>query len=81
MGHSKNSLSKKKVSRDIEKVYSKAEFIKKLRRFADSLEKNESFVIQIAKEKIRVPKEALVNIEHEREKGQEEIEFQIKWQS
>lgn len=74
----KNPLKEKK-SRDIEKTYPKAEFIKKLRRFADALENNKPFVIQIAKERVHVPKGALVNIEHEREKDLEEIEFQIKW--
>ena len=35
--------------------------------------------IQIAGERIYVPKRAIYNIEHEREDGQEEIEFQLKW--
>ena len=69
----------KKTSRDIEKMYTKADFIKKLRRFADALETGRTFSIQIAGEKISVPKNAVINIEHEREKGMEEIEFQIKW--
>jgi len=69
----------KKNKRDIEKAYSRSEFIKKLHRFADALEADKNFTIQIANEKIRVPKDALVNIEHERGKDEEEIEFQIKW--
>lgn len=73
------NFMKKRKTIDIEKVYSKAEFIKKLRRFADALEAEKKFFIQIAGEKISVPKNAVVNIEHEREKGAEEIEFQIKW--
>ena len=71
---------KKRKTRDIEKAYSKAEFIKKIRRFADALEAGKKFSIQIAGEKISVPKNAIINIEHEREKGAEEIEFQIKWE-
>jgi len=54
-------------------------FIAKLRRLADSLEKGKPFAIQIAGERIYVPVRATCNIEHEREEGQEEIEFQIKW--
>lgn len=69
----------KKKKRDIEKTYPKKEFIKKLRRFADALENDENFTIQIAGERLRVPKGASVNIEHEREAGEEEIEFQIRW--
>lgn len=65
--------------RDIEKTYTTEQFVEKLRRLADSLEKGERFDIQIAGERIYVPKHAVFNIEHEREDGAEEIEFQIKW--
>lgn len=68
-----------KSERDVEKSYPMPDFISKLRRLADSLEKGEQFEIQIAGERIYVPVRATYNIEHEREEGQEEIEFQIKW--
>lgn len=67
--------------RDIEKTYPIEEFIAKLRRLADCLEKEEPFEIQIAGERLYVPVRAVYNIEHEREDGAEEIEFQIKWDS
>lgn len=67
------------AERDIEKVYSTAEFVAKLRRLADALETNEKFEIQIAGERIYVPVRAEFSIEHERTGGTEEIEFQIKW--
>lgn len=51
----------------------------KLRRFADAIETGERFSIQIAGERITVPAKARFNIEHERSKEEEEIEFQIKW--
>lgn len=66
-------------NRDIEKHYTTKQFVEKLRRLADSLEKGERFDIQIAGERIYVPAHATFNIEHEREDGAEEIEFQIKW--
>ena len=66
--------------RDIEKVYSKDEFIAKLRRLADAIEQNENFRISIAGEAIYVPDRATFSIEHERGDGEHEIEFQIKWQ-
>ena len=69
----------KKKSRDIEKVYPKKDFIKKLRRLADALEADKKFNIQVAGERLNIPKEAIVNIEHERSKEGEELEFQIKW--
>ncbi|MHB0915412.1 MAG: amphi-Trp domain-containing protein [Thermoleophilia bacterium] len=68
-----------KADRDIESSYTTSEFIAKLRRLADSLETGEQFEIQIANERIYVPVRATYNIEHEREAGLEEIEFQIKW--
>jgi amphi-Trp domain-containing protein len=71
----------KKSLRDIEKVYSKKQFIEKLRRLAEALEKDKNFSIQIAGERIFIPQNATINIEHEREKDMEEIEFQIKWKN
>ena len=68
-----------KEERDIEKTYSKKEFVAKLRRLADAIENEKKFEIQIAGERIYVPVRAEFNIEHEREDGEEEIEFQIKW--
>ena len=68
-----------KPERDIEKEYSTSEFIAKLRRLADDLENGENFEIQVAGERIYVPNRAVFNIEHEREDGQEELEFQLKW--
>ena len=70
---------REKPDRDIEKDYSTAEFVAKLRRLADALEKGEKFDIQIAGERIYVPIRAKFNIEHEREGSEEEVEFQIKW--
>lgn len=68
-----------KPERDIEKEYSTAEFVAKLRRLADDLEAGENFEIQVAGERIYVPNRAVFNIEHEREDGEEELEFQLKW--
>ena len=68
-----------KPKRDIEKDYPINQFIEKLRRLADALERGEKFEIQIAGERIYVPAKAQFNIEHERSSDGEEIEFQIKW--
>ena len=56
-------------------------FIEKLRRLADCLEQGKKFRIQIDGVRLSVPPEAIINIEHERGKGKEEIEFQLKWQT
>lgn len=71
----------KMKNRDIEKTYTTEQFVEKIRRLADCLEKGERFDIQIAGERIYVPKDAIFNIEHEREGRAEEIEFQIKWKN
>lgn len=68
-----------KDDRDIEKTYPIDDFVSKLRRLADCLEEGKQFEIQIAGERIYVPVRAHYNIEHEREDGEEEIEFQIRW--
>ena len=69
------------AERDIEKVNSTAEFVAKLRRLADALEKDTKFEIRIAGERVYVPVRAEFSIEHERIGGEEEIEFQIKWKT
>jgi amphi-Trp domain-containing protein len=70
----------KKKDRDIQKGYSVKQMVAKLRRLADCLEKGKQFQIQIAGERIQIPARAIFNIEHERERNMEEIEFQFKWE-
>lgn len=65
--------------RDIEKVYSRRQFVAKLRRLADAIEHGTPFTIQVAGERIRVPQDARFNIEHERTGDAEELEFQLVW--
>jgi amphi-Trp domain-containing protein len=67
------------TARDVERIYSTADVVAKLRRLADALESERPFRIQIAGERIRVPARAQFSIEHERGDGEEEIEFQLKW--
>ena len=72
----------RKPQRDVEKSYTRAQFVAKLRRFADAVEQGEAFVIQIAGERVHVPARAVFNIEHERGgDGEHEIEFQMKWKA
>ena len=70
---------RRKSKRDIEKGYPTKQFVAKLRRLANCIEQGKRFRIQVAGERVSVPPDAIVNIEHEREKGEEEIEFQLKW--
>ena len=65
--------------RDVEKTYAKEEFIAKLRRLADCIEKNENFRISVAGEALYVPDHATFSIEHEFSEGSHELEFQVKW--
>lgn len=69
-----------KTPRDIERIYSTSDVVAKLRRLADALESGNSFRIQIAGERVRVPKRAQFSVEHERGDDEEELEFQFKWE-
>ena len=71
----------KRSDRDLERTYSRAQFVSKLRRLADSLETGRAFTIQVAGERLRISTDAVFNIEHERSEGEEELEFQLKWRS
>lgn len=72
---------KAKKQRDIEKAYPKRQFIAKLRRLADTLESDGRFRIQVAGERVDVPANVVINIEHEREGANEELEFQLVWKN
>ena len=65
--------------RDLTRTYSRAQFVAKLRRLADSLEAEKSFTIQVAGEKLRIPAHVDFNIEHERTRDGDELEFQLLW--
>jgi amphi-Trp domain-containing protein len=72
---------KKKAKRDVERNYPPQQFVKKLRRLADSIERGKRFRIQVGGERISIPPNAVINIEHERDGGEEEVEFQLQWTS
>ncbi len=65
--------------RDVERGYSTAEVVAKLRRLADALESERPFTIQVAGERLRIPADVIFNIEHERAGGRQELEFQLRW--
>ncbi len=70
---------KRRSRRDVEKDYPRRQFIAKLRRLADCLENDARFRIQVAGERVSVPPDAVISIEHERGSSEEEIELQLKW--
>jgi amphi-Trp domain-containing protein len=70
---------RRRRARDLERTYSRAQFVAKLRRLADALESEDAFTIQVAGERLRIPADAVFNIEHERAGGTEELEFQLRW--
>jgi len=69
----------KRPVRDIERTYTRAQFVAKLRRLADALDTGQAFTIQVAGERLRIPVDAVFNIEHERSAGEDELEFQLRW--
>ena len=68
-----------KDDRDVEQTFELADFIAELRRLADTLEANGVFEIEIDGETVQVSGDAIFSIEHEREDGREELEFQLSW--
>ncbi|MBZ4415626.1 amphi-Trp domain-containing protein [Myxococcus sp. RHSTA-1-4] len=72
-------MAKKRPDRDLEKTYPRKDFVAKLRRLADAIEADKPFSIQVAGERLHIPASALFNIEHEREGGVDELEFQLRW--
>lgn len=72
---------KRRKARDIEKTYTPAQFAAKLRHLADAVESGRPFTIEVAGERLRIPADAKFNVEHEREGGVEELEFQLTWKT
>lgn len=69
----------KKRSSESERSYTEKQTIKKLQRVIRCLQKNEAFVIQIAGKRLRVPANVKLNIAHEQDGKQQEVEFQFVW--
>lgn len=69
----------KKKARDVTRTYTAKQFVSKLRRLADSIENDERFRIQVAGERVSIPSDATISVEHERDGKEEEVEFQIRW--
>ena len=65
--------------RDLTRGYTRAQFVAKLRRLADAIESERAFTIQVAGERMRIPADAVFNIEHERSGADNELEFQLLW--
>jgi amphi-Trp domain-containing protein len=69
----------KKKSRDVERTYAAKQFVSKLRRLADAIENGERFRIQVGGERVSVPSDATISVEHERDGKDEEVELQFRW--
>ena len=69
------------ANRDLTRAYGRAQFVAKLRRLADAIESERAFTIQVAGERLRIPAGAVFNVEHERSGSQQELEFQLLWES
>jgi amphi-Trp domain-containing protein len=71
----------KKKARDIERVYTAKQFVEKLRRLADAIENGKRFRIQVGGERVSIPPDATISVEHERDGKNEEVELQISWKN
>jgi amphi-Trp domain-containing protein len=72
---------RRRPARDLERTYSRAQFVAKLRRLADALETKRPFTIQVAGERLHIPADVAFSIEHERAGGEDELEFQLRWRA
>lgn len=63
----------------MEKKYTKKMYIAKMKRLIKSLEKNKPFSIQVKNKKIKIPANAEISIEFEKDPDECELEFQVKW--
>lgn len=72
---------KAKPERDVAKAYPLSQFADKLRRLADAVEGGQRFRIQVAGERVSIPPDATISVEHERGEDGEEVEFQITWKN
>lgn len=68
-----------RTPRDVEKAYPAKQFVEKLRRLADCIEQGSRFEIQVGGERISIPPDAEISVEHERSTTEEELEFQLRW--
>jgi amphi-Trp domain-containing protein len=66
-------------NRDVESIRSRSKFVTLLRRVADAIEAGESVRIQVAKQRVVVPADAQLSVEHEVEGALTELELQLKW--
>ena len=73
-------MKKRSRARDIERTYTRKQFVAKLRRFADAIERERAFAIQVEGERLHISADAEFNIEHERAGGKHELEFQLRWE-
>lgn len=67
------------LQQDLQKSMSRAAFVAKLRRLADTLEAGLPFSIQLNGARILVPATASFSVEIEREGEEAELEFQLSW--
>jgi len=72
-------MAAKSSKRDVVKNYPPKQFVEKLRRLADAIESGDRFRIQVAGQRVSVPPDASISVEHERGSEMEEIELQLTW--
>lgn len=64
---------------EVEKGYSNKQTAEKLRRLAEAIEQGKAFEIQVGGQRIRVPANATIDFEYERDDESHELEVEIKW--
>jgi amphi-Trp domain-containing protein len=75
------SARKAGPERDVTKAYPLSQLAGKLRRLADAVEGGRRFRIQVAGERVSIPPDAMISVEHERGEDGGEAESHITWKS
>ena len=67
------------MKKEIEKKYTKKQTVQILKRLVDTLAKEKAFRMQIKGKKVYIPSGPEVEIEYQKEKGEQKVEIEIKW--
>jgi amphi-Trp domain-containing protein len=73
------SSKKKRPARDVTRLKNRRQFIATLERLMKALKANRPFRIQVEGERMLVPGDAELSVEHERSGDEEELEIQLRW--
>ena len=73
------SSKKKRSARDVTRLKNRRQLIATHKRLMKALKANRPFRIQVQGERLLVPGDAELSVEHERSNDEDELEIQLRW--